>query len=170
MGFSHEAMERVFTDTEFNLSRLLVYYEDWATILNCLGICFRMPCVRIYDARTISELKSAVTGKETDVDRLVMAARRAYTVYRLVNVKEGFSRKDDRFPRRWFEPLTVTETGEKLEMMDYYRKKKITPEVADKILDEYYEEKGWDIQTGIPTRKTVNVLGLSEICRNMDLP
>jgi len=37
-------------------------------------------------------------------------------------------------------------------------------EMLDRLLDQYYELHGWDPETGIPRRKTLEELGLWELC------
>jgi aldehyde:ferredoxin oxidoreductase len=44
--------------------------------------------------------------------------------------------------------------------MNYRWIKVLTEEDFEKILDEYYDERGWDIKTGIPTPSKLQELGL----------
>ncbi|MFX1273258.1 MAG: aldehyde ferredoxin oxidoreductase C-terminal domain-containing protein [Promethearchaeota archaeon] len=32
----------------------------------------------------------------------------------------------------------------------------------DQMLDEYYEQRGWDLETGLPTMETLKRLGLEK--------
>ncbi len=66
-------------------------------------------------------------------------------------MREGFSRKDDYLPTRFLtEPLkTGPAKGHVFEM--------------DQLLDEYYEARGWDKETGYPTRSTLESLGLAPV-------
>ena len=50
----------------------------------------------------------------------------------------------------------------RIEMKDYYRTKTITKEDVDKLLDDYYEERGWEPRLGIPTPKKLKSLGLDK--------
>ena len=40
--------------------------------------------------------------------------------------------------------------------------RRLTKEELEGILDNYYEERGWDIQKGVPTKKKLAELGLEE--------
>ena len=40
-------------------------------------------------------------------------------------------------------------------------------EKFSKMLDEYYEVRGWDVETGIPTRETLHELGLDDIAEDL---
>jgi len=37
-----------------------------------------------------------------------------------------------------------------------------TAEDLERLLDDYYDERGWDVEKGIPTRKKLVELGLEE--------
>jgi aldehyde:ferredoxin oxidoreductase len=161
-----EAMDRIFSEHRFDLGRLTAHYENWATILNCLGVCFRMQNSSLYDVRVAAEVFSAATGIEKDYQELLKDAERAYNVYKMLNVREGFGRKDDRFPKKWFEPLKRPDKGQEMVLTDYFGHKRLTREDIERILDSYYEEKGWDVKKGIPTREKLMELDLEDIANS----
>jgi aldehyde:ferredoxin oxidoreductase len=37
------------------------------------------------------------------------------------------------------------------------------------MLDEYYEVRGWDKRTGIPTRKKLEELGIKEVANQLNI-
>lgn len=162
-GFTDTDIERIFVSPGFDLGRFLSHYENWATVLNCLGICFRMQSSRLYDLPICSETFSAATGISRTPDELLKAAERAYNIYRAINVREGFSRKDDRFPQRWLEPLNRPDKGEVTVLKDYFGSAPVTAQDIERMLDNYYHEKGWEIKTGIPTRSKLTELGLGYV-------
>ena len=43
-----------------------------------------------------------------------------------------------------------------------------TKEKWGKLLDEYYQDRGWDVKTGFPTKKKLTLLNLKEFAK--DLP
>ena len=86
------------------------------------------------------------------MSQLMEIGERICTIERLFNLREGFLRKDDTLPQRYFrEP---TPTG-----LPMVKGKKINRERFDKMLDEYYELHKWD-KNGRPPRKRLNELGL----------
>jgi len=168
MGFPEEAEDRVFTEEGFNLGRFQAIYENWCTIVNSFGICFRMQSTRLYSPETCADLLTAATGIPTTAAELLEAAERAYNMYKVINVREGFSRKDDQLPERWIkEPIKIGNEKE-APLMDYFKTKVITKEDVDKILDDYYDEHGWDIETGIPTKAKLVELGLEEAAADLE--
>jgi len=38
----------------------------------------------------------------------------------------------------------------------------------EKMKDEYYEIRGWDIATGLPTRRTLEGLGLKDVADDLE--
>jgi aldehyde:ferredoxin oxidoreductase len=37
----------------------------------------------------------------------------------------------------------------------------------EKLLDDYQDERGWDIETGIPTEKTLIECGLEDVAKDL---
>ena len=73
-------------------------------------------------------------------------------------VREGFRRKDDTLPKRFLEePIPK---GPSQGMV-------ISRENLDKMLDEYYSFRGWDLKTGIPTPERLIELDLEDIARDV---
>ena len=133
-----------------------------------MGICFRMQSTSLYSPEICADLYTAATGVPMTVDELLKAAERAYNMYRFINVREGFTRKDDQLPERWIsEPIKIGNEKE-APLMDYFKTKTITREDVDKILDDYYDEHGWGIKTGIPTKEKLIELGLEEAAQELD--
>lgn len=166
MGFPKEALGRIFVPPGFDLACLQPYYEHWATLHNCLGACFRMQVARLYDIEVATQLYTAATGMDVEPQELLASAERAYNVYKAANVRQGFSRKDDRFPHQWFQPLPVGDR--EVVLMDYFRSAPVTREGAERMLDTYYRERGWDVATGIPTPERLAGLGLGPISADLE--
>jgi aldehyde:ferredoxin oxidoreductase len=85
----------------------------------------------------------------------------------MINVREGFSRKDDEPPDAWFKPMK-TYDGKEVFMTDYYKTKRLTREDVDQWLSDYYDERGWDIKKGIPTKEKLTELGLEELIPDLE--
>ena len=72
-------------------------------------------------------------------------------LFRIFNHREGFSKKDDVLPDRFFEPI---ENGA-------LKGTSLSREDFDKTLETYYGMMGWDPETGIPTPAKLHEIGLS---------
>lgn len=122
--------------------------------------------VKYNDPPLLAELYTAATGREITPEQIVKAGERTYNLWRAVNAMEGFSRKDDRFPDRWFEPIKRGE--EQLVLRDYFDVAPVSREDVEGMLDAFYEEKGWDVKTGIPTPQKLRELGLDYAARDLE--
>jgi len=89
---------------------------------------------------------------EYTVPQLMEIGERIYTIERMFNNREGFSRKDDRLPERYFKEATPIG-------LPRIKDRKIDKEKFEKMLDEYYTLYGWD-KKGIPTEETIQKLGI----------
>jgi aldehyde:ferredoxin oxidoreductase len=79
---------------------------------------------------------------------------RIYTLERLFNLREGFTRKDDSLPERYFkEPTPIG--------LPVAKGKKIDKARFEKMLDEYYALHEWDGE-GVPKKETLEKLGLDK--------
>lgn len=166
-GVPEDALKRIFPrEGYFNIARMLPYGEDWVMFMNSLGMgCLRGRVDNFFKGEDWVEIYSAVTGLETSMEELRRAARRNYTLYKALNVRLGFSRKDDVFPERWFEPLETTDRGT-LFLCDYFGNR-LSREDCERLLDDYYDERGWDIKTGIPKEETLIELGLEDVAKDL---
>jgi aldehyde:ferredoxin oxidoreductase len=166
-GVSADALERIFPKPEyFNIARMTPYGEDWVLFMNSVGMgCLRGRVDNFFKGEDWSDIYSAVTGFEVTLEDLRKAMRRNYTLYKALNVRLGFSRKDDIFPDRWFEPLETEDRGTM--MLNDYFGNPLSRKDCEKLLDDYYDERGWDIKTGIPTEKTLDDLGLEEVAKDL---
>ena len=168
VGASPDQIERIFDSPfGFNVARLSRCFEDWVTILTCLGICNRAQNDRYYSASLCAELYSAATGLEIGARELVEAADRIWTLTRAINVREGFTKKGDIIPDQWFQPLTLSD-GEERVMRDYFKKKVLERKDVEQWRDDYYLERGWDVERGIPTEKKLGELGLDDVIEDME--
>ncbi len=130
-----------------------IYLQHQRSLFDALGTCRFQYC----EAKLPPELfypryYIAATGIEIDQDGLLLGAERIFNLTRMINVRRGVSRKDDYPPTRVLnEPLpSGPYKGKKMDRDDY-----------DKLLDMYYEMRGWD-KNGIPTKKKLQELGLVE--------
>ena len=97
-------------------------------------------------------LLNSATGLDYDDARVSLFGQRIETLIRLFNINEGITRKDDVIPPRFWDVETI---GPSKGMKAF-----IDQDDFEKSLDSYYEHRGWN-KDGIPTKKTIEKLGLS---------
>jgi aldehyde:ferredoxin oxidoreductase len=82
------------------------------------------------------------------VKNLTKIAERQVTLKRLFNAREGITKKDDQLPDR-FTKDPMPEGPGKGQTVD-----------LEPMLRDYYALRGWDLETGLPTKETVSRLSL----------
>ena len=158
MGVPEEALERILPgfglpDKEpgLKVGRLLKYSHAWFSILSSLGICARAQINRFYNAEFCANIYETVTGFETSLDQLRKRVDRVWTLLRMINIREGIDLRSEQPPEKWF-----GESG----FQDYMTAELVTPDEMDLMIKDYYQEWGWDPDTGKPGRERLAELGL----------
>jgi aldehyde:ferredoxin oxidoreductase len=109
----------------------------------------------------LSELYFALTGLEVSPRDFLKVGERVFNLEKLMNAREGFTRRDDEIPAVWLKNI---ETPIKMSSGDAYLRdwfgNRVTKADIEKMLDDYYEERGWNIETGTPKREKLEELGL----------
>jgi len=92
-------------------------------------------------------------GRETTPEELLTIGARIWNLGRLLNLREGLRREDDRLPERILSvPHPDGVAAGKVLGAGAFRE----------ALDEYYRLRGWDAE-GVPTRDTLSRLSLAEL-------
>jgi aldehyde:ferredoxin oxidoreductase len=165
LGTPPGALARIFKATPefgaFNAARLTKHVEDFYAIACSLGLCTIYATMGLINIRDCAELYSTATGLQTSPEEIKARGEMAYNLYKYLNVIEGFTRKDDACPEVWLKPLITPDGVEAL--TDYYRIKRLNREEVNSLLDEYYDERGWDVKTGGPTKSRLEEIGLAQL-------
>lgn len=124
-------------------------------VADSLGICTWPYTLFIFhDVTKAWQFFQVVTGKDWDIERLLTTAERIRNLERMFDVRQGISRTDDCLPKKFFEtPLSRGKyEGAILDRKEF-----------EGMKDDYYKLRGWDIETGIPTREKLVELGLEDV-------
>ena len=163
-GLDEAAMRRIFTATpysgKFNVGRYTAYMEDLMRVKNAVGLCTIYTYQALVFADDIARLYSAAVGEHVGPEELIRRGERVSNLAKIINARDGFSRSDDQPPDVWFRPMEAPEG--RIEMEDYYQTKVLDREDLAKMLNDYYDERGWDITTGQPTEQRLRALGLGD--------
>ena len=109
-------------------------------------------------AGELIELYEHATGWGLTIDEFRKAGERIYTLTRAYNVREGASREDDVLPERLSRnPLPG---GPAQGMVN-------DPEMLELMKDAYYDFRGWDRLTGIPTEEKLKELDLEYLISDL---
>jgi len=183
-------------------AKALQYFPIWRTWFSLCGLC-KLPWndiqptsqadYPIKDPKTgelvrakipdhvkwYTEYFSAVTGRESTIDDLLLMSERVYTFQRIFNIRQGkgLREHDSNLPYRAVGPVTPLEYESRVERYDTQLKelkidikgksteekikilRKHREEQYTKLQDAVYIERGWN-KNGCPTLATVKRLGI----------
>ena len=89
---------------------------------------------------------------------LQLVGERIRNLARMFAVRQGMSRAVDTLPDKFFEnPLRKGK----------YEGAMLDREKFEQMKDEYYEQRGWNKETGLPTKEKLADLGLEDIAGNL---
>ena len=108
----------------------------------------------------MADLFTALTGINKSPAELMKNAERAWNVERAFNTREGWGKKEDMGPERWSSESIKGKEGVF---------SPVTPPQLDALLTDFYDECGWDTETGLPTKQKLEGLGLEDIAKDLEL-
>ncbi len=133
--------------------------EDYMVLIESLGLCkygTQIPPEFYYE--DVGLALKLHTGLDLTKEELQLIGERVVNLNRLFNVRLGITRKDDQIPKRLTdEPAPKgPPKGQVVEL--------------NQMLTEYYEQRGWDVETGIPYLSTLRRLGLEKDGKDLAIP
>ena len=136
--------------------KLVAYYENICALVDSLGVCKNLAeNMNILDYGKMAKLIEAVTGMNITPIEVEVIGERIINLERIYNVREGVKREHDTLPERFLkEPLKRgASAGHVIEL--------------EKMLMEYYDTRGWDKNTGIPTAEKLKALNLIDVLEDL---
>lgn len=133
---------------------LVKWCEDNRAVADSLEVCKFIVRTVLLKPIWMTRYLQAVTGGDLTEDELMTTGARIVNVERLFNIRQGLTRKDDTLPERFLtEPIpSGPQKGKVLNLQP--------------MLDEYYKARGWDLETGRPTKACLMDLGLADMGRD----
>lgn len=134
--------------------KLVKDQEDVYALIDSFIVCKNAKGTFYNEMQDLAKLYSLVTGYDMTPEELRNAAERINTEARLINLREGLSRKDDTLPWKVMnEP--ISDDGPVKGAL-------VTQEELDLLLDDYYESRGWTLE-GVPTTAKLKELGMEDL-------
>ncbi len=131
-------------------SEIVDWMETLHNIDDALGFCAGMGsfCLKPpYHIHNYPKLISAATGMDVDEPGVTKMVKRSRNLHRAFNIRRGLSRADEKPPE------------------DHWKRR--FPEHEEKLLDTYYEYKGWT-RDGIPKKETLLDLDLGYVAEDLE--
>jgi len=133
-------------------AKVLVDMENALTMFDAIGGCKFMGI--LLKAEDFIDLITNATGWDMSVGKFRKGGERIYNLIRAYCVREGVSRDADILPSRLMEEPLPEGPAEGMV---------IDRETLEMMKDAYYEFRGWDKKTGIPTPEKLRELGLDDL-------
>jgi aldehyde:ferredoxin oxidoreductase len=125
-------------------------HQEWRTIDNAAAICI----FANVEAREKVELINAACGLDWSVEDMMKFGERSWNLKRAINNRMGLTRANDKLPKALLTPYA--DGGSE----------GFVPDIEE-MLAAYYEARGWDMETGQPTREKLIELGLEDVVTDL---
>ena len=160
LGLTAEAVpDRDLLEYGLSKVRIAKIGGDLWSMCNSLPVCvFDVYPIGGLEHTTLLVILNAATGWNMTMKEYMQVGERALDLTRAFNAREGLTRKDDQLPKRLMEPLPDGQ----------FAGEAFTQEILDSMLDNYYELRGWDKKTGIPTRAKLERMSLKSVADELE--
>ncbi len=136
-------------------AKFMKWKYDTGAVIESLPTCIFMVKEKLaIDYSIWNDILNEATGFDYGLDEMIQCGERIVNVERAFIAREGYRRMNDTIPKRMMEESASVH--EPLKEAD-----------LDKMLDEYYEARGWDKETAIPTEKKLKEIGLEDVYKNL---
>ncbi|KXA97782.1 hypothetical protein AKJ38_00215 [candidate division MSBL1 archaeon SCGC-AAA259I14] len=143
-------------------AKIVTWMENFKAILDSVGICALLSWWKsphLVGPEDVTRLLEAATGKSWNVRNLLKTGERIHNVEKAINSRAGFTRLDDIPPERFFEEPIKSGPGKG----DILERDKF-----EQMLNEYYQIRGWNIQTSLPTSNKLKELDLEKVAEELE--
>lgn len=125
-------------------------HQNWRTHFNSVVICI----FANVSPQTQVDLLNAALDLDWTMEDLMKSGERAWNLKRAINIRMGLTAANDKLPKALLEPYH--EGGAK----------GFAPDLKG-MLAAYYEARGWDLETGKPSKQKLLELGLQDIAKDL---
>ena len=142
-------------------AQLVVYYQRLHNLLEITGLCYYATYwsgLYMMGPEDVARILGLALGEDLSADTLMAEADKVLYLQKAFNMRHaGFDRSSDYPPARMMnEPASGPHAGQRLDRADW-----------DRLLDEYYDLRGWDRRTGQPTAANFRAVGLPELAERL---
>jgi aldehyde:ferredoxin oxidoreductase len=158
IGLTRPQKPKVLNEAKVEFALTTQYTYSAADTLDLCQFVYG-PAWQLLDVGDMAALYQAATGWPTSIEDVQQIGRRRLNMLRAFNAREGIAREQDTLPKRLFEePLKGGKTdGVALDRAEF-----------EAALELYYQMAGWETSSGVPTRATLEALGLGWIADQLE--
>ena len=130
--------------------------------LDSMGLCQFVygPSWQLYGPQDTADILAAATGWAVTPKEIQAYGKRRLDLMRALNAREGLSRADDTLPDKVFRKALK---GGKSDGV------RLAKEELESGINMYFEQAGWDLDSGNPTRETLEQDGLDWVADELGL-
>jgi aldehyde:ferredoxin oxidoreductase len=121
-------------------------HQDWRSVFNSLVICI----FAFLSPESVLELINSACGYRYSISDMMRCGERGWNLKRVINNRLGISRSNDKLPKALLKPYKISDS----------RTKGFSPDFIP-MLEQYYAVRGWDKETGYPTKEKLETLNLA---------
>jgi aldehyde:ferredoxin oxidoreductase len=130
--------------------KVVAYCEDMRALADSLELCKFATQGHLGYPENLTDLFHYATGLKWSAEEMRLAGERIVQLERLFNLREGMTAKDDTLPGRFLSEPVLDGPGKG-------RVVRLAP-----MLEEYYQARAWDPETGRPSLERVKALNLKK--------
>ena len=133
-------------------ARNVARHQDWRTLFNSLVMCY----FSNISPEMVVSLINAACGLNWDIDQALLSGERGWNLKRVINIRLGLRRDNDRLPKAMLTPFPPGGGSEGY-----------VPPIQE-MLPAYYHARGWDAENGFPTPTRLIALGLDWVLKDIE--
>jgi aldehyde:ferredoxin oxidoreductase len=151
-GHTHERLGIEYFDRHAQGEKAanVARHQDWRTVFNSIVMCIFANT----DPELQVKLINAACGMDWTVEDMLKCGERGWNIKRAINNRMGLTAANDRLPKALLEPFPDGGSAG------------YVPDI-EAMLCAYYEARGWDRETGKPSREKLLELGLEDIAKDL---
>jgi aldehyde:ferredoxin oxidoreductase len=125
-------------------------HQDWRAVFNSAVICI----LANVEPQMVADLINAACGYKWTIHDMMKSGERGWNLKRAINNRMGLTAANDTLPKALLEPYKEGGANG------------FTPDIEG-MLFGYYEARGWDVETGKPTKEKLVELGLDDVAKEL---
>jgi len=125
-------------------------HQDWRTVYNSLVVCL----FANVSPDKMTALINAACGLNWSVADMMRFGERGWNIKRAINNRMGLTAANDKLPKALLEPYKEGGAAG------------FTPDLPA-MLKAYYESRGWDLESGKPSKIKLIDLGLNDVAKDL---
>jgi aldehyde:ferredoxin oxidoreductase len=151
-GHTHERLGIEYLDRHAQGEKAanVARHQDWRTVFNSIVMCIFANT----DPELQVKLINAACGLDWTVEDMLKCGERGWNLKRAINNRMGLTRANDKLPKALLQALP--DGGSAGYVPD-----------LEAMLCAYYEARGWDAETGKPSREKLADLSLEDIAEEL---